>query len=154
MVSVSDDQEEALTLGQRIAVLNAGRIEQAATPAELYARPATVFVARFVGSPSMNILDVQRLPSLGLAGEAPSGATSAGVRPHDLRLTKAADGCARVAVIEPLGHAQILHLLAGSQRLVAVAPSHQLWEVGDNVSLAVDSDRVHWFDANGRRVPV
>ena len=153
MVYVTHDQEEAMTLGQRIAVLNAGRIEQAATPAELYARPATVFVAGFVGSPSMNILDVPRLASLSLTAAAPPAATSAGVRPHDVRLTKAADGGARVAVIEPLGHAQILHLVAGDLRVVAVAPSHQAWEIGDTVSVAVDPGSVHWFDANGWRVP-
>jgi ABC-type sugar transport system ATPase subunit len=154
MVYVTHDQEEAMTLGQRIAVLNAGRIEQAATPSELYSRPETIFVARFVGSPSMNVLDVQRLASLGLTAAAPSAATSAGFRPHDVRLTKAPDGCAGVAVIEPLGHAQILHLLAGDLRVIAVAPSYQAWEIGETVSLVVDSDRVHWFDANGRRVPV
>jgi ABC-type sugar transport system ATPase subunit len=153
MVYVTHDQEEAMTLGQRIAVLNAGRMEQAATPSELYSRPATVFVAGFVGSPSMNLLDVQRLASLGISAQAPSAATSAGFRPHDVRLTKAADGRARVAVIEPLGHAQILHLLAGDLRVVAVAPSHQAWDIGEAVSLAVDSD-MHWFDANGRRVAV
>ncbi len=151
MVYVTHDQEEAMTLGQRIAVLNAGRIEQAATPSELYNRPATVFVAGFVGSPSMNFVDVQRLASLGLTAKAPSAATSAGFRPHDVRLAKAADGRAIVAVIEPLGHAQILHLLAGDLRVVAVAPSHQAWEIAETVSLSVDSDRVHWFDANGQR---
>jgi ABC-type sugar transport system ATPase subunit len=153
MVYVTHDQEEAMTLGQRIAVLNAGRIEQAATPLELYRRPATVFVAAFVGSPSMNVLDVQRLAALGLTAEAPSAATSAGFRPHDVRLTKAAGGCASVAVVEPLGHAQIVHLVAGDLRVVAVAPSHQAWETGETVSLVVDSDSVHWFDLNGRRVP-
>ena len=143
-----------MTLGERITVLNNGRIEQVATPSELYNRPATVFVARFVGSPSMNLLDVQRLASLGLTAQAPSAATSAGFRPHDVRLTKASDGCASVAMIEPLGHAKILHLLAGDLRVVVVVPSHQTWEIGDTVSLAVDSGSMHWFDANGRRVPV
>jgi ABC-type sugar transport system ATPase subunit len=153
IVYVTHDQEEAMTLGQRIAVLNAGRIEQVATPSELYGRPATRFVAGFVGSPSMNLVDVHRLTSLGLTMGAPSGATSAGFRPHDVRLVKTPDGCAAIAVIEPLGHAQILHLLAGGLRVVAVAPPHDVWEIGETVSFAVDADRVHWFDASGRRLP-
>ncbi len=150
MVYVTHDQEEAMTLGQRIAVLNDGRIEQVAAPSELYDRPATIFVAGFVGSPSMNLLDVQRLASLGLAVKAAPAATSAGFRPHDVRLTKAAGGPARVAVIEPLGHAKVLHLLAGDVRVVAVTPSNQAWEIGDTVALAIDSASVHWFDAGGR----
>jgi multiple sugar transport system ATP-binding protein len=153
MVYVTHDQEEAMTLGQRIAVLNAGRIEQVATPLELYARPATLFVAGFVGSPSMNVIDVHRCASLGMTAGAPSTAASAGFRPHDVQLVKTPAGRARISVVEPLGHAQVLHLLAGDLRLVAVAPPHQGWEIGDSVSLAVEPDRFHWFDPSGRRVP-
>jgi len=154
MVYVTHDQEEAMTLGQRIAVLNNGRIEQLAAPSELYSRPATVFVAGFVGSPSMNLLDVEHLASLGVTAQVPAAARSAGFRPHDVRLTTASDGCASVALIEPLGHANVLHLLAGDLRVVAVAPSNQAWEIGETVSLAVDSGSMHWFDAKGWRVLV
>jgi multiple sugar transport system ATP-binding protein len=153
MVYVTHDQEEAMTLGQRIAVLNGGRIEQVATPAELYGRPATIFVARFVGSPSMNIVGVDHLAPLGMKLAAPPVATSAGFRPHDVRLVKNPDASASIVVVEPLGHAQILHLLAGDLRVVAVAPPQQVWEIGETVSLAVDADRIHWFDAREQRVP-
>ena len=151
MVYVTHDQEEAMTVGQRIAVMNAGRVEQVATPSELYTRPATLFVARFVGSPSMNVVDVPLLDQLGLKTRPPSAATKAGFRPHDVVLTKTPDGNATVAVVEPLGHAQVLHLLARDVRVVAVAPPQQRWEIGDTASLAVDADRVHWFDASERR---
>jgi ABC-type sugar transport system ATPase subunit len=151
MVYVTHDQEEAMTLGQRIAVLNAGRIEQVATPAELYARPDTLFVAGFVGSPSMNVLDAQRLTSIGLTTEVPSAGVSAGFRPHDVRLIKSGDGSKRITVIEPLGHAQIVHLAAGELRIVAVTPPDQSWQIGEAVSIAIDYDRIHWFDATGRR---
>jgi ABC-type sugar transport system ATPase subunit len=153
MIYVTHDQEEAMTLGQRIAVLNAGRIEQVATPSELYGRPATIFVAGFIGSPSMNVVHVHRLTSLGLTAGAPPAAASAGFRPHDVRLLKTPGAHASVAVVEPLGHAQILHMRAGDLRVVAVAPPHEAWAIGETAALAVDSDRIHWFDATGRRVP-
>jgi ABC-type sugar transport system ATPase subunit len=152
IVYVTHDQEEAMTLGQRIAVLNAGRVEQVAAPTELYDRPATVFVAGFVGSPPMNLVDVDRLAAVGLTASAPSAATIAGLRPHDVRLVKTPGGHARISLVEPLGHAQIIRLLAGDLRMVAVTPPKQVWEIGDAVSLAVDPDRLHWFAATGRRV--
>ena len=116
-----------MTVGQRIAVMNAGRVEQVATPSELYTRPATLFVARFVGSPSMNVIEVPLLDQLGLKTRPASAATRAGFRPHDVVLTKTPDGYATVAVVEPLGHAQILHLLVRDVRVVAVAPPQQRW---------------------------
>jgi sn-glycerol 3-phosphate transport system ATP-binding protein/multiple sugar transport system ATP-binding protein len=116
MVYVTHDQVEAMSLGHRIAILNRGRLEQVGTPMEVYDRPATLFCARFIGSPPMNLLDVELTngsltASGGLALAAPDGLARgrrlvAGVRPEALELTApGADGAvaARVVSEEALG---------------------------------------------------
>ena len=87
MVYVTHDQEEALTLGSRVAVMRDGRVEQVGPPLEVYRRPATVFVATFVGSPAMNLL-AGRLAAAAPAGRTTAGATL-GVRPHDITIVAA-----------------------------------------------------------------
>jgi multiple sugar transport system ATP-binding protein len=95
---VTHDQAEAMAVGDRVAVLNAGRLEQLGTPDEVYDRPATRFVATFVGSPPMNVLDGTLtgdiLRGAGFAVAAPAGAVAVGVRPEGLRLASAEPGSA------------------------------------------------------------
>jgi ABC-type sugar transport system ATPase subunit len=142
MIYVTHDQEEAMTLGQRIAVMRAGVIEQVATPAELYHRPASVFVARFIGSPAMNLIP------------GASGEVTTGIRPHDVELVAETESDLRgtVVVFEPLGHAQIVHLATTSGRMVAVVPPDRRIETGASVGLRLRPDRLHHFDAEGRRI--
>ncbi|MBF8224111.1 sn-glycerol-3-phosphate import ATP-binding protein UgpC [Halomonas sp. 328] len=85
---VTHDQLEAMTLGDRLVVLNGGRIEQVGTPMEIYARPATLFVATFIGSPAMNLVPLAYLRERGngLLGDLPEGTDLIGIRPDDLRL--------------------------------------------------------------------
>lgn len=141
-----------MTLGQRIAVLNQGAIEQIAPPDELYNRPVSTFVAGFIGSPPMNLLEWGALP-LDPAIERPSGATRLGIRPHDLTIYPAdAPGLpATVDLVEPLGHAQVVRCRAAGERLVVVAPSEPRLEPGHAVALGIDPARVHAFDEQGRR---
>lgn len=142
MVYVTHDQEEAMTLGQRIAVLRAGSIEQVATPDELYRRPANMFVAGFIGSPGMNFLE-------GYAGSA-----TAGIRPHDVELV--ADGRAdlsgRIEIVEPLGHAQVVHVTSPQGRIIAVVSPDRRMQAGDAVGIQVAEERLHRFDDQGRRL--
>ena len=175
MVYVTHDQEEAMTVGQRIAVLRDGKLEQVATPTELYERPANTFVARFIGSPSMNLLDgraarqngvagfdtcgqlmtIEADASLGRPGAVPAAAHVLGVRPHDLSIAdpQHADLHGRLDVIEPLGHAQIAHVtLDTGLRVVAVVRPEILLRAGGAVGLALDRSRLHFFDAEGRRL--
>jgi multiple sugar transport system ATP-binding protein len=162
-IYVTHDQVEAMTLADRVVVMNAGRIEQQGTPMELYLRPANRFVAGFIGSPGMNFLPVRvegeeavtaaggRLPTSPGAG---TGDAVAGVRPEDLSLA-GLDAPLRGAVtlIEPMGAQTHLAVSHGESTLwVAVAgmPSVQM---GQEVGLGVARGRVHVFDASdGRRL--
>jgi sn-glycerol 3-phosphate transport system ATP-binding protein len=143
IVHVTHDQEEAMTLADRVAVLRDGVIEQIGPPLDVYAQPANTFVARFIGAPPMNLVPAA------LAGvEAPQDA-AVGIRPQDIRL--AGDGPLRAVVelVEPRGHDHLLHLrltssAAGSLLVVhgGVAPP----PVGAEVRVALLPDRLHLFD--------
>jgi ABC-type sugar transport system ATPase subunit len=152
MLYVTHDQEEAMTLGDRVVVMNGGRILQVAPPMEVYERPATRFVASFVGSPRMNFLPA------GLAGRmAAAGQPDAivGVRPEDLEITAAGGGdlAARVDLVEPLGRESLVHLVLeadgadGPQPVLALAAAGYAAEPGAMVGLRVREGKAHFFDA-------
>jgi len=147
MVYVTHDQEEAMTLGSRVAVMREGRLEQVAPPLEIYARPANVFVARFMGTPPMNLLPAARLDI-----HVPAAAT-AGVRPHDLVL---GDGPleATVDIVEPRGADTIVHLrLDGHEDgMLTAALDGASPAPGTRVRVGWRRDRVHLFDRSGRRL--
>ena len=147
IVHVTHDQEEAMTLGDRIAVMRDGRIEQMAAPLELYERPADIFVAGFIGAPAMNLLPAERL---GI--DAPAG-TIAGIRPHDLRLDSSGGLEAHVELVEPRGHDYLIHLRLAAPdtpRLLAAASSAP---ADPRVSLQFSRERLHLFGPDGRRAP-
>jgi ABC-type sugar transport system ATPase subunit len=146
MIYVTHDQEEALTLGHRVAVMREGRLEQVATPTELYDRPANTFVAGFIGSPAMNLL-----PAVSLGIGAPPDSI-VGIRPHDALLGE--NGVpAAVDVIEPRGHDTVVHLrlgAAGSPELV-ITVRESAPTPGSHVNVSWRSERLHFFDAQGQR---
>ncbi len=141
MLYVTHDQGEAMGLGQRMAVLDGGRIRQLGTPAELYERPADIFVASFLGSPGMNVLKGRGRATRGGGGVVDCGAWSItvaleryegeihlGVRPEHVSLVAPDQGVgvAQVRVVEPQGADTLVRLDAGGQRLVAyVVPGTQ-----------------------------
>jgi multiple sugar transport system ATP-binding protein len=164
VVYVTHDQVEAMTLADRIVVMRDGRIEQVGTPTEVYRRPASMFVARFIGSPSMNmvpgaIVASDRIDLDGLGAVAvPAVAASAGrrvhlgIRPDDLRVASDdADGglalAARVGVVEPLGPETLVYAEAGGRELVAKADGRAVLRRGDTVKLVAAADALHVFDA-------
>jgi ABC-type sugar transport system ATPase subunit len=150
VVYVTHDQEEAMTLGGRVAVMRAGAIEQVAPPLDLYNQPANTFVARFIGIPAMNLL-----PATLLTLEAPAGAL-AGVRPHDVRVTGTGGLAATVDLVEPRGHDSLVHLRldASSIPLIAVAGATDVPPPGTRTFVTVSRDRVHLFDGQtGTRLP-
>jgi multiple sugar transport system ATP-binding protein len=171
-VFVTHDQVEAMTMGHRVAVLRDGRLQQCDTPRALYDRPANVFVAGFIGSPSMCLCTVPlgdngAVELGGAAVELPSAAATelrargqdsvvVGLRPEALEL--AADGLpARVQVVEELGadaYAFCVGEGAGEEtRLVARADARRPPGIGDRVSLRVRSEEAHLFDpASGERL--
>jgi ABC-type sugar transport system ATPase subunit len=144
MLYVTHDQHEALALGDRVAVLTAGRLLQVATPRELYERPQTAFVARFIGALPMNLLP---------AGEP---GTVLGVRPERIR-TAAGRGrvTGRVLAVEPAGEACLAHLdvPGAAERVLARLPWAAAPEVGADLGLDWADCDVHRFGADGRRVP-
>ena len=166
MVFVTHDQVEAMTLADRIVVLNGGRIEQAAPPMAIYQRPRTRFVAGFVGSPAMNFLPVERQPDQQgrVVVRFPGGATvrtqvasvplagrlEIGVRPEALRL--AADGpiTGCVELLERLGERSLAHVgLGDGTVVVAEVPVNKPLALGETVRLQPDLDQLHVFDGEG-----
>jgi ABC-type sugar transport system ATPase subunit len=143
IVYVTHDQEEAMTLGTRVAVMREGRLEQIAPPLEVYRRPSTLFVARFIGAPEMNLL---RAPVPGV--EAPPGAV-VGIRPQDVTFDASGPLAATVELVEPRGPDAIVHLrIRGRepQSVVAVSGGAQYPDVGSSVCLRLPPDRLHLFD--------
>jgi ABC-type sugar transport system ATPase subunit len=152
MIYVTHDQEEAMTLGQRIAVLRHGAIEQVAAPDEVYNRPATTFVAQFIGSPPMNLMDLEA-GRLADRMHAPANTAVVGLRPQDVRLNE--DGAllrGTVQLVESIGSAQIVHLRADSGRMLAVAPPSPAFASGAEVGISADRRHLHFFDTAGRRL--
>ena len=157
IVYVTHDQVEAMTLGQRIAVFNAGRIEQVGAPLDLYERPANRFVAGFLGAPRMNLLP----PQVGAAWAAPpAGSTTAGVRPEQLQWVAAAAAVAglpaRLERSEHLGDVALLYCrVEGCDETVvvksALAP-RGLPAPGALLHLQCEPGHVLWFGADGRRI--
>ncbi|HET8622021.1 MAG TPA: ABC transporter ATP-binding protein [Gemmatimonadales bacterium] len=157
VVYVTHDQEEAMTLGTRVAVMNQGMLQQVAPPMELYRRPVNRFVAAFVGSPEMNFLPGQAVQHFAPGGRS-AGNLTVGVRPHDLRIVDpgAGDLSARVDVVEPLGSELLVYLelegVADGALLRVSAPPEPPIEEGGRVGVAVDRARLLWFDQDGRSI--
>jgi len=144
MVYVTHDQVEAMTMADKIVVLNAGNIEQVGAPLELYNNPANLFVAGFIGSPKMNLLQ----------GEAAKkhNAGTIGIRPEHITTARERgewQGVVRVA--EHLGSDTFLHIDAEAiGRVTARAPGELALVAGDTVGLTPRPDRIHRFDSDGR----
>jgi multiple sugar transport system ATP-binding protein len=179
MIYVTHDQVEAMTLGQRIVVLNGGEIQQIDTPMKVYERPANLFVAGFIGSPAMNFLrgrlshqDGAHL-DLGFSrvdlGEAHGSMLAAregtelvaGLRPEDLHLAANGEASARgprltalIELIEPVGNETFITArLPRNLELVLRMPPRSVPQIGEQVTLTFAPDRLYLFDANtGRRL--
>ena len=145
-IYVTHDQVEAMTMGTRVAVLSDGRLQQLGTPQEVYERPATAFVAQFIGTPPMNLLPP------GLLG---SDHVRVGIRPEHLELRAGGRLQATVRQVEHLGHEVLLIADTGGHRVVArLDPTAFVPAVGDPVAFDAEPGRLHHFDsASGERVP-
>lgn len=148
-VYVTHDQVEAMTMADRIVVLNGGRIEQVGSPLELYERPANLFVAGFIGSPKMNLI----------GGDAANnhGAATIGIRPEHVRIARddeAHEGerwRGTVTLAEHLGSDTFLYVnVPGIGNLSARSAGHVALDVGDTAVLAPAPDRIHRFDNEGK----
>ncbi|CAM2068878.1 sn-glycerol-3-phosphate ABC transporter ATP-binding protein UgpC [Sulfidibacter corallicola] len=167
-VYVTHDQVEAMTMGHRITVLNGGDVQQVGTPLDLYETPRNLFVARFIGTPPMNIVagTVKQdgsavetatlvLPlegELGNLGQRHRGRKiMVGLRPEHIgsnpepEVPNAEISC-KVEVVEPLGHEVILHGRSGEDRIVAKLHPHHIPETGETLKLSARCDGLHLFD--------
>jgi sn-glycerol 3-phosphate transport system ATP-binding protein len=147
---VTHDQVEAMTLAQRMIVMNAGVMEQFGTPDEVYSRPATTFVATFIGSPPMNLLRN--------APEARAG-TILGIRPEHLAITR--EGWALcVDALETLGAERLvygrwLHGAGDELVIIRTDEAESVPQLGSTIHVTPRRDRMHWFDAaTGKRLPL
>lgn len=165
MIYVTHDQIEAMTLAERIVVMNNGRVEQAGPPMELYLRPATRFVAEFIGAPAMNIMPATvtngRVHPRGGAGMTIAAPVQAehldlGIRPEDLCIVDddapaLYQGCA--TLVERLGEAQLVHLAIDSElTLIVKLPRTTHVARGNIMRVSASHDTLHLFDDNGRAV--
>ncbi|MBB3226292.1 multiple sugar transport system ATP-binding protein [Luteibacter sp. Sphag1AF] len=172
MIYVTHDQIEAMTLGQRIVVLNGGVIQQLDTPMNLYNKPANLFVAGFLGSPAMNLFRGTLRRADGLVLEMAEGTVKlgteadalaawinkpiiAGIRPEDLLLAGAGDVESRLhahlEVVEPVGNEIFLNMRYAGGELVSRAPPHSVVHPGTDVSLGFAPERLHFFDPESTR---
>jgi multiple sugar transport system ATP-binding protein len=143
-IYVTHDQVEAMTMGDRIAVMNHGVLQQIGTPEQLYTNPSNVFVAGFIGSPSMNLVPA---PVVGAGDES----TIAGFRPEHVQLGNSRPDClhcrARIEVVEYLGDEQVVHLTLNDIPVQAKLGIEERVEHGQEVELSIPRDKLRLFDA-------
>ncbi|AHF82486.1 sn-glycerol-3-phosphate ABC transporter ATP-binding protein [Rhizobium leguminosarum bv. trifolii WSM1689] len=170
MIYVTHDQVEAMTLADRIVVLSAGNIEQVGAPLDLYERPANLFVAKFIGSPAMNIIPATvagtgsqttvtltggMSVTLDVATDASDMGKQAsfGVRPEDLRVADGADYLfeGEVSIVEALGEVTLLYIegLVPGEPIVVKLPGIYDVKKGQSMRFAADRQKLHLFDATG-----
>jgi multiple sugar transport system ATP-binding protein len=146
MIYVTHDQVEAMTLADKIVVLNAGAIEQVGSPMELYNRPANTFVAGFIGSPMMNFIPGDKV--------ADSGAKTVGVRPEHLTLSREQGTWrAKVVHVEHLGADTIIYLESEQCGLITARLfGEHKYEPDEIVYATPDTAHMHRFDANDKAI--
>ncbi|MDS9469129.1 sn-glycerol-3-phosphate ABC transporter ATP-binding protein UgpC [Paracoccus sp. MBLB3053] len=170
MIYVTHDQIEAMTMADRIVVLNAGRVEQVGSPLELFHRPANRFVAGFIGNPNMNFLpsrvitttaegitlQIENGPEFTIPVEgkpAPGDPLTLGIRPDDLRPDPAGLQC-RVDVVERLGNSSVLYCVAEGERQICMVTDGATQAVPDEmIGISFDPAAAHVFTEDGRALP-
>ena len=142
---VTHDQVEAMTLAQRMVVMNGGNVEQFGTPEEVYHTPASTFVAGFIGSPPMNLLK-----------HSPNGKPGLilGIRPEHIDLVEAGGVEFKIETVELLGAERLLHGKVGNENVtVRVEEGRPFPKSGETARISAREDRLHWFNAEtGKRV--
>jgi len=173
-VIVTHDQLEALTMADRIAVMRDGRIEQVASPHQIFARPANLFVASFIGTPQMNLVPANlldrtsdgirfafgdqkpTLPINGANSDLRAGTeVTLGIRPRAFELVDQAAPdtfSANVDIVEPMGAETLLHLVAGGLTVRVVVDRRTKPEIGQMVHLRCRPNQLHVFDANEQSI--
>ena len=160
IVYVTHDQVEAMTMADKIVVMRDGHILQVGSPTDLYENPLDVFTARFIGSPSMNMMEgtlannslsIDGVGVTGLTMPAHEGKVLVGIRPHDLVVGETSgagvSGTGLVEAVEPLGAETLVHLKLGQTLVTATAPGRVVPAIGSTVSVHADAGALYLFDA-------
>ena len=168
-IYVTHDQVEAMTMGERITVLNGGKIQQVDEPLTLYNTPTNRFVAEFIGSPPMNLMSLTKrdgafqfarhpLPLTGDAGTAGPAEPAldtllAGIRPEHVDVAESGGGLpAKVVLVEPMGGETIVYLaLEDDTRIVAKIDGMRRFTLGETLMVTFDRQQIHWFDPRTER---
>jgi sn-glycerol 3-phosphate transport system ATP-binding protein len=156
-VYVTHDQMEAMTLADRLVVLNAGHIEQVGTPIELYEKPATTFVATFIGSPSMNLLPCKDAPWMQqLSAKIPAETATIGIRPEGFTIGEqnaAFTTDVTVDAVELVGAESYVHArLADDTAIIFSVPGRSQIAVGEVLKVGANQSAIHCFDKDGKRI--
>jgi multiple sugar transport system ATP-binding protein len=160
---VTHDQIEALTMADRIAILNEGKIIQVGTPEDIYDRPASIFIAQLVGTPRINIYAASRqedtitICDSDIKLPAPQGNTmpsdlKLGIRPEDVKLDPDGKLTGQLVLTEPLGAETILHIQSGQRVLLSLVPGMTSYHLGDIMKFNIAFDHIHYFGLNGNRL--
>ncbi|MCW5719667.1 MAG: sn-glycerol-3-phosphate ABC transporter ATP-binding protein UgpC [Devosia sp.] len=160
IVYVTHDQVEAMTMADKIVVMRDGHILQVGSPTDLYENPVDIFTARFIGSPSMNVmegalakgaLNIEGVTLLGLELPAHEGKVVVGIRPHDLLVGEYSGagivGSGVVEAVEPLGSETLVHLMLGKTLVTATAPGRVVPAIGSTVTVHAEPGALYLFDA-------
>lgn len=152
VVYVTHDQSEAMSMADQVVLLNQGRIEQVGTPRDIYARPASIFAARFIGTPPMSILalDGNTINGSTIVTAAPGAAAQVALRPEHVNLNGSVQ--ATVTDSEFLGADLLLRCRVGTELVTARVDGQQRFLPGDTVRLGWSPDALHSFDRQGLRI--
>ncbi|MGA7084613.1 MAG: TOBE domain-containing protein, partial [Pseudolabrys sp.] len=158
MVYVTHDQSEAMSMADKVILMREGKVEQAAVPDRLYAQPATVFAARFIGTPPMNMITLEVAGGTTIIANSetpilptPIDALLLGIRPEDVIIAEKGIS-ARVINIEYLGADTVVTCVVGSQFVTARVAGKAALTPGESIHLVLPPEKLHFFDAaNGRR---
>lgn len=157
IVFVTHDQVEAMTLADRIVIMKDGYIQQVGTPTDVYKNPVNIFVAQFIGAPSMNILEGEaqngqvKLPDgtlIPISGDVSGSKITVGIRPNALVPTKPGETALLsgvVNIIEPLGAEALVYVDLGFTEVIATVSGYEFPKSGDKIELSADPDEIHYF---------
>lgn len=155
VVYVTHDQTEAMSMADQVVLLRDGRIEQQATPIEIYQKPASLFVAQFIGSTKINVLplDGNRIAGTDIVMPVPSGATKLGIRAEDISLSSGSgDVTSIVSTTEFTGSDLLLHTQIGNQPITVRTDGKNSVQPRTQVALDWQPSNFHWFDGQGLRI--
>jgi multiple sugar transport system ATP-binding protein len=162
-IFVTHDQVEALTMADRLAVLDQGAVLQIGTPYDIYDKPATTYVATLVGTPRINLVDAHRENGALQIADSPLHIPAppktdlpqemiVGIRPEDVQIKESGAFEGQVALTETLGVETIVHIRCGEQTLLSIVPGITKIKLHDQLRFDIDGERVHYFNVHGIRV--